>query len=90
LHLAALAGKTDVVRFLVKRWPEGIRQGNEDLQKPLHLAAIAGNTDVVKFLVEQWPEGTRESDDFWNTPLHHAAHWGWGGRGGGIIGGRLA
>jgi ankyrin repeat protein len=77
LHLAALAGKTDVVKFLVARWPEGTRERNEILATPLYLAAVAEQIDVVKFLVEQWPEGMRERDYGLNTPLHHAAGSGW-------------
>jgi ankyrin repeat protein len=38
LHLAAVNGKTAVVKFLVERWPEGMRETNEDQETPLHLA----------------------------------------------------
>jgi ankyrin repeat protein len=73
LHLASEAGKTDVVKFLVERWPEGTRETNERHATPLHLAAEAGKTEVVRFLAERWPEGMRERDSILNTPLHLAA-----------------
>jgi ankyrin repeat protein len=77
LHLAAAAGKIDVVKFLAERWPEGTRKTNERHSTPLHMAAMADKIDVVRFLVEQWPEGMRERDGSLNTPLHHAASCGW-------------
>jgi ankyrin repeat protein len=75
LHLAAGAGKTDVVKFLVERWPEGMRETNEFQETPLHLVVMEGKNDVVKFLVERWPEGIGEKDSVLNTPLHHAAEY---------------
>jgi ankyrin repeat protein len=76
LHLASGAGETDVVKFLVERWPEGTREKNERYATPLHLAAEAGKTEVVRFLVERWPEGIWERDSILNTPLHLAARAG--------------
>jgi hypothetical protein len=41
LHLAAAAaGKTDMVGFLVERWPEGMREENPRGYMPLRLAAL--------------------------------------------------
>jgi ankyrin repeat protein len=77
LHFAASAGKTDVVKFLVERWPEGMRATNEHGETPLHLAAEAEKTDMVKFLAEQWPEAMREKDLGLDTILHRAAGYGW-------------
>jgi hypothetical protein len=65
LHLAAAAGKTDVVKFLVEVWPEGMRKTNVYLDTPLHLAR---EVDVVKFLVEQWPEGKEALNSYGETP----------------------
>jgi ankyrin repeat protein len=78
LQEAAEAGKTEVVEFLVERWPEGMQATNRYAQTALHLAAQAGKTDVVEFLVERWPEGMRAKDRLWNTPLHLAAGAGHG------------
>jgi ankyrin repeat protein len=38
LHLAATTGKTEVVRFLVEQWPEGMRSKDCRLNTPLHCA----------------------------------------------------
>jgi hypothetical protein len=57
LHLAAKAGKIDVVRFLVERWPEGIKARTHGADTPLHCAAEAAQIDVLKFLIKKWPEG---------------------------------
>jgi ankyrin repeat protein len=76
LHLAAEVGKTDAVRLLVERWPEGAREKNEELDTPLHLAVKMGKTDAVRLLVERWPEGAREKNKNLDTPLHLAAEVG--------------
>jgi ankyrin repeat protein len=77
LHLAAEAGKTAVVKFLVERWPEGIRATNRDRETPLHLAAEVGNTDVVRFLVECWPEGKKALNIYGKTPLSKVEKESW-------------
>jgi ankyrin repeat protein len=69
LHLAADAGKTDVVKFLVERWPEGIRGKNRFGDTPLHLAAEKAQTEVVRHLVERWPEGKEALNNDGKTPL---------------------
>jgi ankyrin repeat protein len=73
LHLAVIAGKLDVVKFLVERWPQGLQVKNSNQETPLHLAASNQNADMVRFLVEQWPEAMREVDRGGLTPLHLAA-----------------
>jgi ankyrin repeat protein len=73
LHSAVKGGKTDVVRLLLERWPEGASKTNRSGQTPLHLAAAKGKTDMARSLLESWPEGTREKDIHGNTPLHLAA-----------------
>jgi ankyrin repeat protein len=75
LHLAAEMGKIDVVKFLLERWPEGIRERNDHGETPLHLAARMGETDAVNILVQRWPDGMRERDNSLHTPLHMAAAW---------------
>jgi ankyrin repeat protein len=77
LHLAALAGKIDVVELLVERWPEGMQERSDLLETPLHLAASAEKTNVVKFLAKQWPEAIRAKDDNLDTPLHCATSYSW-------------
>jgi ankyrin repeat protein len=71
LHYAALAGKIDVVKFLVERWPEGTRETNDSGETPLHMAAFVPrrNIDVLRFLVERWPEGREALNNDQKTPL---------------------
>jgi ankyrin repeat protein len=76
LHLAAVAWKTDSVKFLLEQWPEGTRVTNELRATPLHLAIFAGHTEVVRLLVEAWPEGMREREENLSTPLHLASEKG--------------
>jgi ankyrin repeat protein len=76
LHSAVRAGKTDVVRLLLERWPEATREKDHGQNTPLHLAAVAGNTDMVRLLLKIWPDGMREKELWGNTPLHLAALYG--------------
>jgi hypothetical protein len=75
LHLVAEMGRTEAVKLLVERWPEGVREKNWYLDTLLHLAAKAGKTKSVRWasrrrmitwmrrcirrLFELWPEGIR-------------------------------
>jgi serine/threonine-protein phosphatase 6 regulatory ankyrin repeat subunit A len=69
LHLvAAVAGKIDVVEFLVERWPEGMKEKDHSLSTLLHYAHAA----VVGLLVEGWPEAVREKNRLGHTPLQSA------------------
>jgi ankyrin repeat protein len=74
-HLAAAVGNTDVLRLLMKLWPEGIRELNYPGDTPLHVAAEEGKADAVSLLVEFWPDGIRAAEQqlYKNTPLHNAA-----------------
>jgi ankyrin repeat protein len=73
LHFAANAGKLDIVRLLVERWPMDIQARNAHGETPLLMAVRAERNDVVRFLLRSWPEGAMENDDAWATPLHWAA-----------------
>jgi ankyrin repeat protein len=73
LHLAATTGKTDVVKFLIERWPEGMRERDDCWNTLSHWAVATGHTQVVGLLVEGWPEATMEKNKFGDTPLHLAA-----------------
>jgi ankyrin repeat protein len=76
LHYAAEGGEIEVVRFLVERWPEGIRERKSNGDTALHLAALWQRTEVVTFLLERWPEGIRETNVLGQTPLHITARIG--------------
>jgi ankyrin repeat protein len=43
-HSAVGAGKSDVMRLLQERWPEGTREKDAEGNTPLHLADLCGNT----------------------------------------------
>jgi ankyrin repeat protein len=77
LHLAAWKGKTDVVKFLLGQWPEGMRERDYFLNTPLHLAAFRGSIETVAVLVEGWPEAIREKNQAGDTPLCLAARSFW-------------
>jgi ankyrin repeat protein len=74
-HSAVGSEKSDVVRLLQERWPEGTREKDAEGNTSLHLAVDIGQTDVVhmvRFLMQNWPEGLKEKDLCGNTPLHLA------------------
>jgi ankyrin repeat protein len=58
--------------MLIERWPEGIRENNDDLNTPLRLMAAEGQTEAVRLLVERWPEGVREKNKNLDAPMHLA------------------
>jgi ankyrin repeat protein len=66
---AAVMGKTDVVKFLLERWPEGARKECSRQGTPLHMAARLGHIEVVRLLVEIWPEGKEAVNSRGKTPL---------------------
>jgi ankyrin repeat protein len=70
LHGAVRAGKIDVVRLLLERLPDDMRN-EEDYsgQTPLHLAAYYGNAELVELLVKGWPKGKAVRARNGQTPL---------------------
>jgi ankyrin repeat protein len=72
-HLAAAAGKVDVLKLLRKLWPEGSKTKNRSGCTPLHIAAMEGKIKAIRLLMEFWPEGIRTKNRFGSTPLHAAA-----------------
>jgi ankyrin repeat protein len=69
LHMAAICGLTDVVRFLLECWPEGARERNEVEDTPLHFAAARGWIDIMQLLSEVWPEGQEALNEQELAPL---------------------
>ena len=59
LHLASLAGHTEVVRILLKGGSNRNLKNNNNMTA-LHLASLAGHTDVVEILMAA---GTEVTDD---------------------------
>jgi hypothetical protein len=76
LHLAALGGQADVVKFLFDRWPKAIRKTDCFGRTPLHRAASAGNVGAVRTLVSLWPGGKKACAKWGDTPLMEFQHCG--------------
>ncbi|CAD5117061.1 DgyrCDS5882 [Dimorphilus gyrociliatus] len=77
LHLAAKAGKTNVVRELVRVGGKRVVDDeDEDSNTPLHLAALAGNSKVAQVLIEANANISARNTSQW-TPLDCAAAKGW-------------
>ena len=71
LHLAAVEGHLNLVKFLVEQGAE-VEVTNNDGFTPLHAAAAKGYMEIVKFLVEQGA-GIEVTSNDGSTPLHMAA-----------------
>ena len=72
LHLAALHGHLNVVKYLIEKALYNVECKNRFENTPLHCAARQGQLDVVKYLIED-----RKSDPMhksnWNRTLLHIA-----------------
>jgi ankyrin repeat protein len=55
LHHAAKVGKTEAARLLMERWPEGIREKNDDLNTPLRLVGAGGGDKGGEVIVRMLP-----------------------------------
>ncbi len=68
LHIAALIGNIDVVRFLIDQGAD-VSAITSDQSTPAHLAAAHGNTSVLEVLLDA--EGSSNAKDIkGRTPLH--------------------
>lgn len=75
LHLAALNGRTELVKWLIDRGmdPTDINKNGDSI---LHLAALNGRTELVKWLIKEkriYPDNTNRQG---NTALQLAAYGG--------------
>ncbi|XP_055820546.1 ankyrin repeat-containing protein At5g02620-like [Solanum dulcamara] len=55
LHLAARFGHVELVREIVKLFPEMVSAENRDLETPLHEACREGKLEIVRILLENDP-----------------------------------
>jgi ankyrin repeat protein len=71
MHLAAMFGKIDLLKYLDHASHTLKNVGNKDDSRPLHIAARAGNNEMVTFLVQAGANPNLK-DRFGYTPLHIA------------------
>jgi ankyrin repeat protein/serine/threonine protein kinase len=72
LHLAALHGHMQIVKYLIVNGYRVIECENNYKHTPLHRAAKGGNLEVVKYLIEEKNCDRMRLCDWGRTPLHYA------------------
>ena len=72
LHFAAMNGRTETVRALVKEAGADVTARNKNGWTPLHTAAVTGHTDTVRALVIELGADVNAKADDGGTPLHLA------------------
>ena len=76
LHVAALHGQTDIVRYLVEEEGCKVESRNGYENTPLHRAANGGHLDIVKYLIEERKCNVMCICRWKRTPLHNACKHG--------------
>ena len=71
-HMAAAAGHTDVVKYLLEVDKTAVNDKDEDDNTALHLAATNKMTNTLEILLENGSSVHEKNDNFW-TPLDCAA-----------------
>eukprot|EP00565_Helicotheca_tamesis_P006874 CAMPEP_0185729118 /NCGR_PEP_ID=MMETSP1171-20130828/4479_1 /TAXON_ID=374046 /ORGANISM="Helicotheca tamensis, Strain CCMP826" /LENGTH=251 /DNA_ID=CAMNT_0028397895 /DNA_START=37 /DNA_END=789 /DNA_ORIENTATION=- len=73
LQIAIVNASTDVILFLLDKWPEASRKKDWYGYTPLHLACkYSPSTELVTALLEHHPDAIREKSYQGHTPLHLA------------------
>ena len=75
LHDAALLGRVDNMRYLIKKGAE-VDKADKKKQTPLHIAVINEQLDAVALLLEE-KAGINLQDSEQQTPLYCAAYYGY-------------
>ncbi|KAI1077233.1 ankyrin [Whalleya microplaca] len=70
LHIAVVAGRTDIAYHLIMRDHLIINKQNRYGETPLYKACLAGNYDLVKLLTENGADASIASKDFKISCLH--------------------
>jgi ankyrin repeat protein len=70
LHLAAINGHTEIVKFLISRGVD-VNIGDNENSPPIVNAALSNHTDIVKLMLDNGASVT-QADDNQMTPLHFA------------------
>ncbi|KAF8026397.1 hypothetical protein BT93_F3013 [Corymbia citriodora subsp. variegata] len=73
LHVAVLAGNSELVKEIVSRKPDFARELNHDGLTPLHIVSATGNFEVARELLTLGPDLCMIKDKGGRTPLHYAA-----------------
>ncbi|RYP36436.1 hypothetical protein DL767_003399 [Monosporascus sp. MG133] len=74
---AVMEPRVDLVRFLVKRFPETARTTDKTGDSLLHDAALVGAHEVIDVLVHELKLDVNQSNNSGETPLHIAASQGY-------------
>ncbi|XP_049376398.1 ankyrin repeat-containing protein NPR4-like [Solanum stenotomum] len=72
LHLAARLGHVELVREIVKLFPEMVSAENRDQETPLHEACREGRVEIVRILVENDPSIAYKSN-LWDKSVLYVA-----------------
>jgi len=62
----------DVVKVLMKSYPDAVRVRDENGELPLHIACQEAPLDVIEALVDAYPEGIKIENEFGEFPLSRA------------------
>jgi ankyrin repeat protein len=73
---ATLAGKLEVVRYLVIELGADVNQADEDGCTALYIAARKGHESLVRFIIKELGVDVNQADERGWTALHAAAQWG--------------
>ncbi|GLU00356.1 hypothetical protein SLE2022_177330 [Rubroshorea leprosula] len=73
LHVAALAGQTDIVREIITRKPAFAKELNQDGFSPMHIASANGHVEIVRELVKMGSDLFLLKGKDGVVPLHCAA-----------------
>ncbi|OVA19800.1 Ankyrin repeat [Macleaya cordata] len=73
LHIAALAGRTNFAKEIIKRRPEFAKELNKDGFSPIHMASATGHIEIVNELLIQVGSDLCVLNDMeGRIPLHYA------------------
>jgi Ankyrin repeat len=67
--------RDQIIRLLVEKYPDGVREANQLKRLPLHLcvsADVPWSLDIVQMLIHHCPDGAKRYDEDRKLPLHYA------------------
>ena len=72
LHMACVGPSSSCVTALLERFPDGVRDVDEDKWTCVHYAARCNNSEMLRILLEAQADPNLGDSDGW-TPLHNCA-----------------